>query len=234
MEKGYRHWGHDIGEEDTPFNAGLGFAVAMEKPGGFIGRDALAAQRAAGPVARRLVQVRLTDTDHPPLLLHHEPILRDGRIVGSITSGAYGHRIGASLGVGYVTRPGGVTADWLRERWLRGRGGAEALPRRTAAWPLVRPPGRPDPIGRPPLGRRKWFLVRADAFAKNPASGAARAGPNRASLPIGAVAVALPYCFCSSPGCRTADRRHGHGPERETPELAGGRPGDFAPQHPCQ
>ncbi|MBP9182851.1 MAG: GcvT family protein [Fuscovulum sp.] len=115
MEKGYRHWGHDIGEEDTPFNAGLGFAVAMDKPGGFIGRDALAAQRAAGPVARRLVQVRLTDTAHPPLILHHEPILRDGRIVGSITSGAYGHRIGASLGMGYVTRQGGVTADWLRE-----------------------------------------------------------------------------------------------------------------------
>jgi glycine cleavage system aminomethyltransferase T len=66
-------------------------------------------------VARRLVQVRLTDTAHPPLILHHEPILRDGRIVGSITSGAYGHRIGASLGVGYVTRQGGVTADWLRE-----------------------------------------------------------------------------------------------------------------------
>lgn len=114
MEKGYRHWGHDIGEEDTPFNAGLGFAVAMDKPGGFIGRDALVAQRAAGPVARRLVQVRLTDTDHPPLLLHHEPILHDGQIVGSIMSGAYGHRIGASLGMGYVTRPGGVTADWLR------------------------------------------------------------------------------------------------------------------------
>lgn len=115
MEKGYRHWGHDIGEEDTPFNGGLGFAVAMDKPGGFIGREALVAQKAAGPIARRLVQVRIKDTDHPPLMFHHEPILRDGKIVGSIMSGAYGHRIGASLGMGYVTLEGGVTADWLRE-----------------------------------------------------------------------------------------------------------------------
>lgn len=115
MEKGYRHWGHDIGEEDTPFNGGLGFAVAMDKPGGFIGREALVAQKAAGPIARRLVQVRIKDTDHPPLMFHHEPILRDGKIVGSIMSGAYGHRIGASLGMGYVTLEGGVSADWLRE-----------------------------------------------------------------------------------------------------------------------
>lgn len=86
----------------------------MDKPAGFIGRDALIAQRSAGPVARRLVQVRLKDTDHPPLMLHNEPILRDGQIVGSIMSGAFGHRLGASLGMGYVTLEGGVTADWLR------------------------------------------------------------------------------------------------------------------------
>lgn len=112
MEKGYRHWGHDIGEEDTPFNAGLGFAVAMGKPD-FIGKDALVQQKAEGPVARRLVQVRLKDSDHPPLMLHHEPILRDGQIVGSIMSGAYGHRLEASLGLGYVSHPGGITPDWL-------------------------------------------------------------------------------------------------------------------------
>jgi hypothetical protein len=100
-------------EEDTPFNAGLGFAVAMGKPGGFIGKDALVQQKAEGPMARRLVQVRPTNTAHPPLLLHNEPILRDGQIVGSIMSGAYGHRLGASLGLGYVTRPGGITPDWL-------------------------------------------------------------------------------------------------------------------------
>lgn len=113
MEKGYRHWGHDIGEEDTPLQAGLGFAVAIDKPGGFIGRDALLRQRNAGPVERRLVQARVDTEGVPPHLHHNEPLLRDGEIVGSVTTGAYGHRIGASLGMGYVTCPGGVSADWL-------------------------------------------------------------------------------------------------------------------------
>ena len=113
MEKGYRHWGHDIGEEDTPYHAGLGFAVALDKPGGFIGRDALLRQKAESPIARRLVQLRLQTEGIPPHLYHNEPILRDGQIVGSATSGAYGHRIGASLGMGYVSHPQGVSAGWL-------------------------------------------------------------------------------------------------------------------------
>ncbi|WP_059411950.1 GcvT family protein [Cupriavidus basilensis] len=110
-EKGYRHWGHDLTIEDNPLEAGLGFCVAWEKPGGFIGDDALRQARAAGPLKRRLVQFQLAD---PGKLLHHEePIWCDGRIVGSITSGMFGHRLGASLGMGYVTNPDGVTADWL-------------------------------------------------------------------------------------------------------------------------
>ena len=112
MEKGYRHWGHDIGEEDTPREMGLGFAVAMDKAGGFIGRDALLA-RAAGPLTRRLVQVRMVDEGpQAPLVCHNEPILRDGAIDGAITSGGWGHRIGASLGMGYVTCPDVVTDGW--------------------------------------------------------------------------------------------------------------------------
>jgi 4-methylaminobutanoate oxidase (formaldehyde-forming) len=118
MEKGYRHWGHDIGEEDTPYQAGLGFAVALDKPGGFIGREALVRQNAEGPVTRRLVQLRLDVAGIPPHLYHNEPILRDGAIVGSVTSGAYGHRVGASLGMGYVSHPEGVSDAWLSEgRW---------------------------------------------------------------------------------------------------------------------
>jgi len=112
MEKGYRHWGHDIGEEDTPLQAGLGFAVAFDKPD-FIGREALLRQREAGPLDRRLMQVRVEAGGIPPHLYHNEPILRDGEIVGSVTTGAYGHRVGASLGMGYVSCPGGVTPDWL-------------------------------------------------------------------------------------------------------------------------
>lgn len=118
MEKGYRHWGHDMGEEDTPLQAGVGFAVAMDKPGGFIGREALLRQKAEGPMTRRLVQLRLTGDGIPPHLYHNEPILRDGQIVGSVTSGAYGHRVGASLGMGYVAHPEGVSGAWLASgRW---------------------------------------------------------------------------------------------------------------------
>ncbi len=115
MEKGYRHWGHDIGEEDTPLQGGVGFAVAWDKPGGFIGREALLKQRDAGPLTRRLVQLRLPEGADMPMLYHHEPILHNGAIVGSVTSGAYGHRLGRSLGMAYVTNPKGVRPDWLTE-----------------------------------------------------------------------------------------------------------------------
>ena len=99
MEKAYRHWGDDIGDEDTPLEAGLSWGVAFDKPGGFIGHDALVAQREAG-VTRRLVQFRLDDPE--PLLYHDEPVLRDGQLVGRITSGMYGHTVGAALGMSYV------------------------------------------------------------------------------------------------------------------------------------
>ena len=113
MEKGYRHWGHDIGEEDNPFEAGLGFAVKLEKPQDFIGRDALLRQREAGPPKRRLVQIALEDDE---LLLHHdEPIWRGDRIVGSVTSGAYGHRLGRSLGMGYIGATDSVDQVLLAE-----------------------------------------------------------------------------------------------------------------------
>lgn len=113
MEKGYRHWGHDIGEEDTPYQAGLGFAVAVDKQGGFLGREALLRQKEEGAIRRRLVQVKLSGGPSAPMLYHQEPILRNGRIVGAITSGAYGHRVEASLGLGYVANDGGVTREWL-------------------------------------------------------------------------------------------------------------------------
>ncbi len=111
MEKGYRHWGHDIGPEDTPLEAGLGFTLAWDKPGGFIGREALVKKRAERPPKKSLVQIRLEDPER--YLFQEEPILRDGRIVGSVTSGAFGFRLGASLGMGYVHHPDGVSADWL-------------------------------------------------------------------------------------------------------------------------
>jgi len=115
MEKGYRHWGHDIGEEDTPIDAGLNFAVAYEKPGGFIGRDALMKKRESNTRSRRLVGLRVDSGNVEPLLYHEEPILLDGKIIGSVTSGGYGHRVGASLGLGYIHHADGIDSAFLSD-----------------------------------------------------------------------------------------------------------------------
>ncbi len=110
MEKAYRHWGHDISDEDTPLEAGLMFAVKVEKPGGFIGREALLAQMAK-PQTKRLLQFVLQDPE--PLLYHNEPIWIGDRIVGRTTSGAYGHHVGRAIALGYVSNMTGVTDDFV-------------------------------------------------------------------------------------------------------------------------
>ena len=99
IEKAYRHWGHDITDEDTPLEADLGFAVKFDKPGGFIGREALLKDKEAGPT-KRLLQFRLMDPQ--PLLYHNEPIWHEDALVGYVTSGAYGHTLGGAIGLGYV------------------------------------------------------------------------------------------------------------------------------------
>lgn len=113
LEKAYRLWGYDMGAHDTPLEAGLGFTISWDKPGGFVGRDALLAEREAG-VRRRLVQLVLED---PELLAYRtEPIWRDGELVGTVTSGMFGHTLGACVVLGWVERPDGpVTEGWLRE-----------------------------------------------------------------------------------------------------------------------
>ncbi len=111
MEKAFRHWGHDITDEDTPVEAGLSFACAFDKNVPFIGRDALLRQKEAG-VTKRMVQFLLKDP--APLLYHNEPIYRDGVIVGHTTSGNYGHHLGGAVGLGYVTHPDGVDADFVK------------------------------------------------------------------------------------------------------------------------
>jgi len=109
MEKGFRHFGHDITSEDNVLEAGLGFAVKTDKPN-FIGRDAVLAKREAG-LAQRLVQFKLTDAE--PLLYHNEPILRNGENVGYLSSGGYGHYVGAAIGMGYVPCKGESVAELL-------------------------------------------------------------------------------------------------------------------------
>jgi len=111
MEKGYRHWGHDIGEEDTPIEGGLSFAVDYNKSS-FIGRDALLKQKEAGIPKKRLVQFQLPEGCQK-MLYHEEPIRKDGEIIGSITSGGFGHRINRSLGMGYIHCEDGVSKDFI-------------------------------------------------------------------------------------------------------------------------
>ncbi len=113
IEKGFRHFGHDITCEDHVIEAGLGFAVKTDKPG-FIGRDAVLRRREAGP-SRRMMQFLLHDAE--PLLYHNEPILRDGEIVGHLTSGNYGHYLGAAVGMGYVPCEGESAEDLLGSRY---------------------------------------------------------------------------------------------------------------------
>ena len=107
-EKAYRHWSHDITDEDSPLEAGLDFVVKWDKPGGFVGREALLEQREKG-LSRHLVQLRLKDAE--PLIYHNEPIWRDGTLVGHITSGAYGHTLGGAVGLGYVSAIPGEAAE---------------------------------------------------------------------------------------------------------------------------
>jgi 4-methylaminobutanoate oxidase (formaldehyde-forming) len=114
IEKAYRHWGHDITDEDTPLEAGLGFAVKLDKAAGFVGQEALRAQRERG-VAKRLLQLKLESPE--PLVYHNEPIWRGREIVGFIRSGMYGHTLGAAIGLGYVAWPRGAGDELAEERY---------------------------------------------------------------------------------------------------------------------
>jgi 4-methylaminobutanoate oxidase (formaldehyde-forming) len=137
MEKAYRSWGHDISTGDNPLEAGLGFAVAWNKPGGFIGREALLAQKEAG-IGRRLVQFSLDDPE--PLLVHDEPIYRDGQLVGRVASAAYGHTLGRSIALGYVTAPQpGTARAWFEQGRYEIEIAGERHPVRASLRPLYDP-----------------------------------------------------------------------------------------------
>ncbi|MEA2275141.1 MAG: hypothetical protein QOC78_101 [Solirubrobacteraceae bacterium] len=119
LEKGYRVWGSDITPETTPDEAGLGFAVRIDKPGGFIGRDALVAAREAGGPPDRLRCLVLDDPR--AVCLGTEPVRVDGVPCGRVTSGGYGHRVGRSIAYAYLpagTAVGdrvevGVFGEWV-------------------------------------------------------------------------------------------------------------------------
>jgi 4-methylaminobutanoate oxidase (formaldehyde-forming) len=116
-EKAYRAWGREVTTEDTPWEAGLGFAVRLDKAVPFIGREALIGRRGQ-PLAKRLLTFVLEDPDALPW--GDEPILRDGRVVGVVTSAAFGHTLGRAVAMGYVREPAGVDEAYIA-------GGAFAL-----------------------------------------------------------------------------------------------------------
>jgi heterotetrameric sarcosine oxidase gamma subunit len=97
MEKGYRDYGHDIDNTDSVLEAGLGFAVDLDKPGGFIGRDAVLAKKAEGPLTRRIVQILVQDPE--PMLFHAEPVWRAGKPVGYVRAASYGFTVGGAVGL---------------------------------------------------------------------------------------------------------------------------------------
>ena len=105
-EKAYREWAHDIGPLDNPIDAGLAFTCDFDKPGGFIGKEALL-PLLDKPKQRRLVQFLLDDPE--PVLTHNEPIIMDGQNVSYTTSSGYGHTLGACVGMAYLSAPEGQT-----------------------------------------------------------------------------------------------------------------------------
>lgn len=117
LEKGFRHFGHDIGDEDTPYETGLGFAVKLDK-GEFVGRDALAVQKAAGPATpNRTVAVMVVGAtaESGPYLMHNEPIWKGEDMVGHVTSGGWGYRLEAMVGLASLHRKDGVAKTWIDE-----------------------------------------------------------------------------------------------------------------------
>jgi 4-methylaminobutanoate oxidase (formaldehyde-forming) len=130
IEKGFRHFGHDISSEDHILEAGLGFAI-KKTDALYMGRDAVLRKREQG-LQKRLVQFILTDPE--PLLYHAEPILRDGQMVGYLTSGSYGHHLGAAIGLGYVPSAGEAAQAVLESSYE-----IEIAGRRFAALPSLKP-----------------------------------------------------------------------------------------------
>ncbi len=116
MEKGYRDYGHDIDNTDSVLEAGLGFALDLNKPEGFLGKDAVLRKKAEGPLKKRLVQVLLSDPE--PLMFHAEVVLRDGRSVGYVRAASYGFSLGGAVGLAMVEADEPIEQAWLdRGTW---------------------------------------------------------------------------------------------------------------------
>jgi 4-methylaminobutanoate oxidase (formaldehyde-forming) len=167
MEKGYRDYGHDIDNTDSVLEAGLGFAVALDKP--FRGRDAVLALKSRGPLTRRLVQVRLTDPD--PMLYHAEVVRRDGAPVGYIRAASYGHTLGGAVGLAMLEGSEAVDKAWMEGAdWQVEVAGPYPAVRRPPLYDPTNPKIRPDrptvKPARPGLGR--WRSCRTRLCGRRP------------------------------------------------------------------
>ncbi len=126
MEKGYRDYGHDLDNTDTLLEAGLGFTADFDKPGGFIGKEAVLAQRASLPggslahLPKRMVQVLLEDPE--PMMYHAEVVYRDGVVVGDVRAASYGHTLGGAVGLSMVERKEAAAAAAAGEEDDKRRG----------------------------------------------------------------------------------------------------------------
>ncbi|RWA61148.1 FAD-dependent oxidoreductase [Mesorhizobium sp.] len=144
MEKAFRHFGHDIGEDDTPYEAGLGFAVKLEKAEPFVGSQALAKQKtkgAATPHRTVAIAVEGATPENGPFLIHNEPIWNDGRLVGHVTSGAWGFRLRKSLGMATLHNPEGVSKQWIENGRFTVRVAGQDFPLTVQLAPFYDPAG---------------------------------------------------------------------------------------------
>jgi 4-methylaminobutanoate oxidase (formaldehyde-forming) len=137
LEKAYRDYGNDIDNKDTPLEVGLSFFVDFDKPGGFIGKEALLKRKEAG-LRYRLVQFLLED--ERPLLYYGEPIYRNNERVGNIMSGGYGHTLGGAVGVGPVDKGGEVTTtEYIKSGNYEIEVAGERFPAKASLRPMYDP-----------------------------------------------------------------------------------------------
>ena len=182
LEKGYRAWGSDITPNDTPFEAGLGWAVKLRKNTDFLGRRAL--EKVAGETLKKRF-AGFTVDDPDIVLLGRETILRNGEPVGYLTSGGYGYTIGKNIGYGYVRNEDGVSDEFLDFWRLRAGGGDGQDAGENPAGTDVRPEG----------GAREGVATRVLHLPLAGRSESARAGPGWVGYEVLDVHICVPRCL---------------------------------------
>jgi 4-methylaminobutanoate oxidase (formaldehyde-forming) len=137
MEKAYRDYGHDIDNTDSILDVGLGFTIDWEKPGGFLGKEAVSARKAEGPSRRKLVQVLLLDPD--AMMFHAEIVRRDGAPVGYVRAASYGFSLGGAVGLAMLEADGPLDTAWIERGRFEVDVAGRLVPARVSLRPLYDP-----------------------------------------------------------------------------------------------